>query len=368
VTRNGLRRASVALLAAAGLAGGAAGCGGGGQHAAAAARLPPVVVGIDANTFNSDLTRDQAAIRRLGIHDLREQVRWDVVEPHRGQWDFTSYDRRFAISARDGVRILPLLYGTARWDARSPDRLPQHAAAWARFTARVVARYGPGGSFWRAHPELDAGLAPRAFELWNEPFYGRFSVGGIDARRYAKLTAAAARAGRAANPRARFLVAGETRYDAGNGSVRDWMTDLWAAVPDLGALVDGIAVHPYTLGSPLAVTAHARDDFRRIDEIRVAAQASSGRALPLWITEVGWSTCKERPDCVSEAIQARYTAELFRLLRTRYAGRVAAAYLYGWRSQGGAGASDREGFFGILRADGSRKPSWDALRQAARAG
>jgi hypothetical protein len=367
VTRNGLRRASVALLAAAGLAAGAAGCGDG-QAAVAAGGPPPVTVGLDANTFGSDVAREQGAIRRLGVRDLREQVRWDVVEPHRGRWSFATYDARFATSARDGIRILPLLYGTPRWEARSPDRLPQHAAAWAGFTAQVVARYGPGGTFWRAHPELDSRLAPTTFELWNEPYYERFSVGGVDARRYAKLTAAAARAGRAANPRARFLVAGETRYDAGNGSVRNWVDDLWAAVPDLGSLVDGIAVHPYTLGSPLAITSQARNDFRRVDEIRVAARAKSGRALPLWITEVGWSTCDERPACVSEATQAQYTAELFRLLRTRYAGLVTAAYLYGWRSQGGAAASDREGFFGILRADGSRKPSWNALRQAARDG
>jgi len=70
---------------------------------------------------------------------------------------------------------------------------------------------------------------------------------------------------------------------------------------------------------------------------------------------------------LSEATQARYTAELFRLLRTRYAGRVAAAYLYGWHSQRGAARTDREGFFGILRADGSRKPVWSALRGAATA-
>jgi polysaccharide biosynthesis protein PslG len=363
VDRNGFRRAAAALLVAAGLASGAVGCGDG--RDAAAAGPPRVVVGLDANTFNSDVARDQRAIRPLGVRDLREQLRWDHVEPRPGRWRFAAYDRRFLISARDGMRILPLLYATPSWQTRTPLRLPPDPAPWARFVARVAARYGPGGSFWRAHPELPGDLAPRAFELWNEPSYRIFAVGGVDAGHYARLVRAAAVAGHRANPRARFLVYGDTQYAARDGSIRDWIADMFAAVPDLGRVVDGIAVHPYTLGSPLSATSQARNDFRRLDQVRVEVQERSGRALPVWITEVGWSTCTLRPECVSEATQARYLTELFALLQRSYRGRVAAAYVYQWHSLHHSPPGDREGFFGLLRENGSRKAAWHALRRAA---
>jgi polysaccharide biosynthesis protein PslG len=364
VDRNGLRGALAALLACAGLCAAVSGCAGGGDHAAAAGP-PRVVVGLDANTFHSDVARDQRAIRPLGIRDLREQLRWDHVEPRRGAWRFAEYDAKFLTSARNGMRILPLLFATPSWQARTPRRLPPHAAPWARFVARVAARYGPGGSFWRAHPELPGDLAPRAFELWNEPSYRVFAVGGVDAAHYARLVRAAAVAGHRANPRARFLVYGDTAYAARDGSIRDWIADMFAAVPDLGRVVDGIAVHPYTLGSPLSVTSQERNDFRRVDQIRVEAQERGGRALPIWITEIGWSTCRLRPDCVSEARQAQYVTQLFGMLQGHYRGKVAAAYVYQWHSLHGVRPADREGFFGLLRENGSRKPAWAAVRRAA---
>ena len=102
----------------------------------------------------------------------------------------------------------------------------------------------------------------------------------MSAARYARLVRAAAVAGHAANPRARFLMYADTQYAAAGGKIRDWIDDMFAAVPDLGSVVDGIAVHPYTLGSPLAVTSQTRNDFRRIDETRVAWRPTAGARCP----------------------------------------------------------------------------------------
>jgi hypothetical protein len=60
--------------------------------------------------------------------------------------------------------VLPILDSPPAW-ARGAGL----QRAYAAFTAQAVARYGPGGSFWRAHPQWRA-ATPVWFELWNEPY------------------------------------------------------------------------------------------------------------------------------------------------------------------------------------------------------
>ena len=69
--------------------------------------------------------------------------------------------------------------------------LPRDPADYARFAAAAVARYGPGGTFWRRNKELDARLAPRFFELYNEPYLGLDVPGGPEPEAYARTVAAA---------------------------------------------------------------------------------------------------------------------------------------------------------------------------------
>ena len=49
-----------------------------------------------------------------------------------------------------GIRPFPFIYGSPRWVSSSPNRPPLGSAskerAWQNFVARVVKRYGPGGT------------------------------------------------------------------------------------------------------------------------------------------------------------------------------------------------------------------------------
>ncbi len=309
----------------------AAGCGSSAPTPTVAAPpgAPPVTVGIVPNSFGAGgdaaVQATQQEVRDLGVGWIREEIGWDEVEPARGVERWQRLDAVMARSARNGLRVLPLLLGTPSWAGSESLALPDDVPAFAAFAARAAARYGPGGSFWRARPQLDGALAPLWFELWNEPYYKSFARGGVDPARYAAMVEAAVAAGRRANSQARWLVAFDLTYERADGERADWIAPLFAAAPRLAASVDGIALHPYSFYAPDAGEDAAALAFRvdRVGAIlRELAAHGVGRGVPVWFTEIGWSTCSRRPECVDEHEQAQRFADLFARVWSDWGSRV----------------------------------------------
>jgi hypothetical protein len=302
--------------------------------------------------------------REAGARYVRENLSWATVEPRRGRFDWRRPDEVVGAAAQYGLTVLPLLVDAPRWSGGSSRSLPTDQGAFARFTARAAARYGPGGTFWRAHRSLPQRPA-RYMELFNEPYLPSYSGGHPDPGHYARLVAAAVPAARAANPQARFLIEVDTTYSPNDGATPlDWLTGMYAAVPDLGSYFDAVAVHPYANGSPLTYTPGAGDRWqsRRIERIHDALVARGAGDKHLWVTEVGWATCRRAGECVSESRQAAYLRDLFALRRVMWRGYVDAVFVYALQDYR---SSDGSGSFGLLRQDGSRKPAWYAMRAAA---
>ena len=312
--------------------------------------------------------RAQAA-RRSGARFLREDFYWAVIERGRGRFDWRYYDRLMAVAAQHGLTVLPLLGYPPPWAARNSLTIPTRHGPYGRFVARVVARYGPGGTFWRLPAQRRLARLPAVwFELFNEPYYALFSQRGVDPGNYARLVRSTVRRARAANRRARFLLSADSAWTAPDRSVRDWMADMYVAVPDLGRWFDGVSVHPYSNVSPNVFTPDhdTRGQSRRLERVRDFLGRRGETAKHLWITEVGWTTCPRPQDaCLSEAEQAAYLEQLFRLARTRWRGYVDVVFGYELRDHLPPGYPFREGFFGLLRADGSPKPAWDVFRTQA---
>jgi hypothetical protein len=326
--------------------------------------LPGVRVGVVANTLDGGLGREQDQVRRLGVRWIREELSWPLIERHRGRVDWRRYDALFADAARRQLRVLPLLNGTPAWLAGDPNSLPPHRAEWARFVAAAVGRYGPAGTFWARRPQLDRRLAPRTFELWNEPYLESNSAGGPDAKRFAVLVRAAVRAGRRTDPAVRYLIPADGAYTRRDGSLGDWLEDMLAADPRLGEVVDAFAVHPYSQGDPRWRRGDPRLQFRRLDDIRADLQRHGLGDRRVWITELGWSTCPLRPQCVTEGDQAAFLRRSFALVQRDYRGFVEAFFVYSLRS-GRPRSADAQRWYGLLRYDATRKPAWDVVRRAA---
>lgn len=79
------------------------------------------------------------------------------------------------------------------------------AADFASFAAALAERYGPGGAFWRARPDLAADPVD-TYEIWNEPDVGMFWAPASDPARYADLYLRARDAIKAVDPGARVIV------------------------------------------------------------------------------------------------------------------------------------------------------------------
>jgi len=327
--------------------------------AGAVGRPPGVVVGINANTlgFGASAGTIQSLLRAGNLRWIREDVLWRDVEPRRGARRWMRYDRLYADSARRGIRVLPLLHGTPRWAGRTKETLPVDPEPFAAFAARFARRYGPGGEFWATHPELPA-LPSRWLEVWNEPSNPVAAGGPPNPRRYARLYHAVVRMSARVAPDARFLLYadGDVRVD---GRWVSWIDAMFEAVPALAGDVHGISVHPYSLDLARHTPGRDAHQFARFRSYRDRF-AAHGVQAPIWLTEVGWSTCKGHRSCVSRRRQAALVRELMRRLQTTYRGEIRAVFLYGY-ADSGTDPRSREQRFGLVTPQRRPKPAWREL-------
>lgn len=303
--------------------------------------------------------------RSGGVAWTREEFPWRVVEPQRGVFDWRATDALMASASAAGINVLGILCYSAPWASSDPTGKgdskypPRDAADFARYATAVVKRYGPGGSFWAARPEL----TPRpltAVQVWNEPWGYWFWKPNPEPARYAALARATAQAVKAHDPSIRILLAGDLLQVRTDGSIRDWQRELMAADPALGSLFDAYSVHPYPyprdLG-PYADRSDPRWDFRRLELIR-----ANDPSKPLWITEVGWSTASDATQTVSEQTQATFVTGAVERALGEFGGFVEMIFVYQFDRDRGS-ASERENYYGLRRADDSAKPAWTGLAE-----
>lgn len=127
-----------------------------------------------------------------------------------------------------------------------------------------------------------------------------------------------------------------------------WVTSDWATY------VDGFIVHPY--GGTGSRTSSAIGNRTRVEE----ARAMTGG--PIYVTEVGWPTATGQSSTSdslqwSEAEQATNIADFIRWAHDT--GYVSEVIYFNYHDFG------TKDWYGVVRSDGSHKPAYEALRQAA---
>jgi len=309
----------------------------------------------------ADLDREAALMRASGVGQVRLAVYWRELQPVAGgPVDWTSVDRVVRATARRGLRVLPVLVRAPAWATGGDERegaVPD-AAAYARFCADAVARYGPAGSFWAQNAGVRR-VPIRAWQVWNEPDITRYWVGAPWARTYVTLLRAANAAIKAADPRARVVAAGLTN--------RSW-EDLAALYRAGGrAHFDVAAVHPFSrrVENVVKIVRLARG---------VMTRAGDGRA-PLALTEVSWSSGKGRStfnygwefDERGQAARVREALPALAAQRRRL--RLDSVHWYTWLSPA-VGERESFSYAGLRRLGGGgivSKPALTAFRRAVRA-
>lgn len=307
-----------------------------------------------------------------GVESVRLVFSWAEAQPDpAAPPGFASTDPVVARATAHGIRLLPVVIYAPEWARELPERFnspPARPDGYAAYLRALVGRYGPRGSFWAEHPELER-RPVREWQVWNEPQL-RFQWNGPDEdgdgraddfeRRYGELLRASYRALKQADGGAKVVLAAATNVS--------WevLEDLYAK-GGIGGSFDVAAVHPFTGSAARAL--------RVVRLFRRVLRRHGDARTPLWVTELGFPAAKGRarsrsPLQVTDRGMAARLTRAYALLARRRRGRdvrVSRAYWYTWASSyAGDAIFD---YAGLLRFDGSgfrARPALAAYRASAR--
>jgi hypothetical protein len=274
---------------------------------------------------------------------------------------FDPMDRAIELAAKREMKILPHAIRTPEWARVEPDKPnspPKDPQTYANFMAALVERYGPDGTFWKAHPDLPK-QAITDWQIWNEPDQpDRYWSVQPFAPEYVKLVAASRKAIKAVDPDARIVLA---------GLVGESWKHLQQVYDQPGAreTFDVVAIHPYTekISNVMKILDLSRDVMER----------NGDADKPMMVTELTWPSAKGKVETygyeATEAGQARKLAEIYPLLAANHKRlKLENALWYTWLTTD-KGTEDPFHYAGLRRLEGHRavpKPAFHAYVKAAR--
>lgn len=265
-----------------------------------------------------------ALAEAAGVKWSREEFNWARIERRRGQFDWDFYDKMVETAHRHGISIYGLI---AYWAPWTKPYTAEGIEDYCRFARALVEHYKGKIRHW---------------EIWNEPNIFFWS-GPRDM--YADLLKRAYAAIKQADPDALVLGCSTAGID----------TLFVGRMIELGAPFDILTIHPYR---------------RRLDEGRFVRQLLAtgavtkridGRARPVWITEMGWST--QLRGGVGTREQATLLARSY--VSALGSGVVENISWYDFKDDGDDPFYNEHNF-GVLRRDLTPKPAYRALATVCR--
>ncbi len=298
-----------------------------------------------------------ADIRALGTHWVRVFATWPDLEPQRGvyapNW-VASYEQLFrALPA--GSKVIIVVVDSPSWETGSanphtPPSNPNDYAAFLGFLAHQ----------WAGHVA--------AYEVWNEEDGAASWAGGPNPAAYAQLLKATYPVVKAADPSTKVLVGGLS------GNDYPFLEGVYEAGGK--GYFDAVGVHTDTACNVLSPYSFLRgadgrmipDSFLAYREVR-ATMLANGDEKPIWMTELSWrttdATCQEgafagkKPQGVTLEEQASFLSQAYHCLaQDPY---VPVALWFPLKDEGAV-------LSGLVRANGSRKPSFAAMQAYVRDG
>jgi hypothetical protein len=340
--RRALTRASLAILLCCGIVGSAV--------PTASAVEPGVVV--PGPTFVHPVE-----LKSLGAHWVRMFVTWPDLEPARGvyaaNW-WAMYDQAIAVLP-PGTKVILDVVDTPRWETGSSDihTPPANPAEYAALLGKLAKQFAGRVS---------------AYEIWNEEDAPWWWKGAPDPAGYVRLLQATYPAIKAADPNATVVLGGLTGNDF------KFVEGVYQAGGK--GFFDVVGVHTDTACNILSPYTFLRgpdnkiitDSFLAYREVR-AVMLANGDDKPIWMTELSWrttdATCAEgrwagtKAGGVSEEQQATYLRQAYHCLsQDPY---MQVALWFPMQDEGSVVS-------GLIRANGSHKPSFDAMRSVATEG
>ena len=298
------------------------------------------------------------AAAQAGAGYTRIILRWDVIQPGSpADWKPANVpDPVVTAELAAGREVVGLLIGTPAWASASDNvsaRAVPDMAAWEAFTRRMAQHYAGRINTWVIWNEPDVWMEGHPGKTWD----------GTEAD-YALLLKTAYRAIKGVDPASRVLVAGMTYYwdwEHGRRRYLDRLLEIIAADPDAageGYFFDGVVYHLYF---------NPQQTVDVLDETRASLASHGIAGKSIWINETNappsedsqeppWSAPRFR---VSLDEQAAFVLQEFALAFSHGAERVEF-----YKLRNSAEHPESIEPFGLLRADDSPRPAFDAYRAA----
>ena len=341
-----------------------------GTLAASASAAVPAFRGAAAHPLwsastEADFTQELDKLAATGSNVVRIDVSWSSLQASGPSSYSSSYtakaDAFMNAAAARGIKVIVTLISTPCWASSAPETLklacsgaywdrgviwypPTDAAAYASAAAWVVQRWGSKMA---------------AFEVWNEPNLDNSFISPNPARDYTTMLKAAYPRVKAVAPSLPVL-GGSLAFSDG-----DFLESMYAN--GAKGSFDALAIHPYNeWRNPLDAW---QPEYKKytfttgVPWIREILDAHGDSAKKIWFTELGWPACLPGGTsswCVTQAQQAQYIADAFRIIRDRW-DYVEAAVVYNIRNKT-ADETDRESSYGLLSRDFTPKPAYHAFR------
>ncbi|MBA3807997.1 MAG: cellulase family glycosylhydrolase [Solirubrobacterales bacterium] len=298
-----------------------------------------------------------ADIKAVGTHWVRMFVTWPDIEPARGAYSaswLTSYDQALS-QLPPGTNVILDVVDSPQWEtgAANEHSPPANPQDYAHMIGMLAQHFGSRVA---------------AYEIWNEEDASAWWTGAPDPGAYVRLLKAAYPAVKAAEPSATVVLGGLTGNDF------QFVEGVYAAGGK--GFFDAVGVHTDTACNKLSPYDFLRgsdnrlitDSFLAYREVH-STMIAHGDDKPIWMTEMSWrttsATCNEGAWAgqtaagVSEETQASYLRQAYHCLaQNPY---VQVALWFPIHDEGSTVS-------GLVRADGSRKPSFTAMRDYVKNG
>jgi polysaccharide biosynthesis protein PslG len=281
------------------------------------------------NQTSQELEKWIPKMEEIGIRVIRTfRSNWDSVEPEEGKWNWPLVDRQMAYLAEHGFESGGLLYGGVRWNTKDKGGLPvNNLPAWSNYVSELVKHCKAKVKYW---------------EVWNEPPNGT----GKDQTPadYASLMVSTYDAAKAADPGCYVGLAAKSAH-----------VNYLEQTIKAGAKghYDYIILHPYEVLNGIAdnvgteaVYMHIVPTVRKM----LAAQDPAKVNVPIIFTELGCDA-KKGLDVQAHALVKAYAMGI--------AQGVACIQWF-------EGMDGDSGPMGLLKRDGTPRPSYTAMAQLIR--
>lgn len=231
-----------------------------------------------------------------GVRYVRQEFRWNEIEPQRGQFDWSSSDRILSATQKHGLQVLPVLWTTPAW-ARTSSASAEYPAIetappanvddFTAFARAFAERYDtPVSNGVTASPIL-------AYQIWDEPnLSAAWGNALINPTYYLQMLRAAREAIHEVNPAAPIVLASlapTTEQSNVNLAPQEYLRKLY----QLGGhqAFDIAAAKPYGFDHPPSdrrVDAGTLN-FSHVLLMREVMEAHGDGHKAIWAGDFGWN-------------------------------------------------------------------------------